>query len=123
VSNLAYTEITTVAEWQEAWTNTAEKPLLLFKHSTTCPISADALQQFNRFVQSAEHTPETAAVQYALVKVIESREVSNQVAEDVSVKHESPQAILIHDQKAVWDASHWSIKDKALQEAVEKLQS
>jgi bacillithiol system protein YtxJ len=46
---------------------------------------------------------------YVLVKVIESRPVSNQIAEDTSVKHESPQILYIDKKQKVWTASHWSV--------------
>lgn len=109
-----YTEITTLDQWNE-WKADTE-PVLLFKHSTTCPVSAEALKQFESFLTGNDSNPKPI-----LVKVIESRPVSNQVAEETKVKHESPQAILLHEGEVLWHASHWNITSKSLKEAVGKL--
>lgn len=56
-------------------------------------------------------------VSAAVVKVIEDRPVSNEIAARLGVKHESPQAILVRSGKAVWHASHGRITAAALAEA------
>lgn len=109
-----YTENTTVEQWEATAKTSFEKPILLLKHSTTCPISAEAHKQFQAFLE--EHASDH--FQSVLVKVIESRDVSNAIAEELRVKHESPQAILIKDGRALWDASHWDISKRSLEESV-----
>jgi bacillithiol system protein YtxJ len=84
---------------------------LLFKHSTTCPISAKAHEEFQEFVSE---NPISAAV----VHVIEDRPVSNQVAEDFGIKHESPQIFLIENGEVRWNTSHWKIKKEGIKEAL-----
>ncbi|MFC0562318.1 bacillithiol system redox-active protein YtxJ [Halalkalibacter alkalisediminis] len=84
---------------------------LLFKHSTTCPISAKAHEEFQAFVEESN----TSA---AIVLVIEDRPVSNQIAEELGIKHESPQIFLIEDGNVLWNTSHWKITKNALKEAV-----
>ncbi|MBP2115064.1 bacillithiol system redox-active protein YtxJ [Paenibacillus silagei] len=86
---------------------------LLFKHSTTCPISAKANEEFQAYTQ---HSDTPAAV----VHVIEDRPVSNQIAEDFGIKHESPQIFLLEDSEVRWNTSHWKITQKAIKEAVEQ---
>jgi bacillithiol system protein YtxJ len=44
--------------------------------------------------------------------------LSDTVAERLGVRHESPQALLIKDGRAVWHASHWSITSEALVSAL-----
>ena len=95
-------EITSVDEWQQL--NTQDS-LIVFKHSTTCPVSANALKEFEDYL-SQEPKKNT---DYVLVKVIESRPVSNQIAEDTGIKHESPQIIYLQKGEPVWNTSHWSI--------------
>lgn len=102
---MSYKEITSIEEWNGVYENSASRPLVVFKHSTTCPVSANAYQEFNQYLDSKPRED----VEYVLVKVIESRPVSNQIAEDTSVKHESPQIIFIDKKAKVWTASHWSI--------------
>lgn len=87
---------------------------LLFKHSTRCPISASAKSRFDAFM--AEESQ--AALPAAFVFVVEDREVSNAVAARLGVTHQSPQAILLRDGKAVWNTSHHDIKADTLRAAI-----
>lgn len=84
---------------------------LLFKHSTTCPISAKAHDEFETFMKDSD-TPA------AIVLVIEDRPVSNQITEDFGIKHESPQIFLIEDGEVLWNTSHWKITKVSIQEAL-----
>jgi bacillithiol system protein YtxJ len=106
---MKWIELTSIDQWKEALEKTDEQPLLVFKHSTTCPISAEGLNQFENFSQEKQDN-----IQTVLVKVIESRSVSNQIADDLGVKHESPQVILIRDRDVLWSASHWNITKDSL---------
>jgi len=87
-------------------------PVLIFKHSTQCSISGQAHREFVDFVAKA---PQLNAV---VVLVIENRRLSDMVAERLGVRHQSPQALLIKDGRAVWHASHWSITSDALVSAL-----
>jgi bacillithiol system protein YtxJ len=98
-------QLTTVEQWDQALKGTSDKPLLVFKHSTSCPISAGAHEEFINYVNDAK----TAPVDFAIVHVIEERPVSNTIAEQLAVKHASPQAILVKDGQPVWDTSHRQI--------------
>ncbi|MGO4889863.1 bacillithiol system redox-active protein YtxJ [Anaerobacillus sp. MEB173] len=84
---------------------------LLFKHSTTCPISAKAHEEVVGFVDES-------GISAAIVLVIEDRPVSNRIAEDFGIKHESPQIFLLEDGNVRWNTSHWKITKAALMEAV-----
>jgi len=102
---MTYQEITTQEQWKQALEQTDSRPLVVFKHSTTCPVSANAYEEFNNYLNGNPRED----VNYLLVKVIESRPVSNQIAEDTGVKHESPQIIYVDKGAKVWTASHWSV--------------
>jgi bacillithiol system protein YtxJ len=108
-------QITTLDEWNQVLKTSLRKPVLLLKHSTACPISANAWREWHSFVSEAPQH-----VLYVMVKVIESRPVSNQIASDLQVKHESPQAILIQNQKAVWNTSHWDITKSRLKQVIQQ---
>jgi bacillithiol system protein YtxJ len=94
--------------------DSSSKPVLLFKHSTRCPVSAEAYDHFRKHV-GQDASP---GVDYVLVLVVESRSISNAISEDLGVKHESPQALLIRNGKAVWHDSHWRITAQALKEQI-----
>jgi bacillithiol system protein YtxJ len=87
-------------------------PVLIFKHSTQCPISAQAYEEFVDFAE-ASHNLTCAAVM-----VIENRILSNAIANRFGVRHESPQALLIKDGRVVWHASHWSITSDSMRDAL-----
>ena len=85
---------------------------LLFKHSTICPISTTAHEEFLSFLGEQE-------VPAAVILVREDRPVSNAVAERFDIKHESPQIFLLEDGQVKWHTSHWKITKAAIAEAVQ----
>lgn len=109
-------EITTLDESATIIEQSEKLPVLLLKHSTACLISAAAWQECLTFV---ENNP-NKHLSYVVLKVIESRSVSNQIAEQLNIKHESPQLILIKNQEAVWNTSHWSITNENMKNALAK---
>lgn len=109
---MRYREITTVGEWTEALERSSDKPLVVFKHSTQCPVSAGALDEFSAYLD--DHSGDN--VDYVFVKVIESRPVSNRIAEDTGVTHASPQLLYISGKSAGWHTSHWNITYSFLDE-------
>jgi bacillithiol system protein YtxJ len=50
--------------------------------------------------------------------VVEERELAREVERATGVRHESPQAILVHDGRVVWNASHGAITRRSLAEAL-----
>jgi bacillithiol system protein YtxJ len=101
-----------VEDWQHAFEASSGKPLLVFKHSTRCSISAGAHEEFTHFMEDI-HNP---AFDTALVRVVEERPVSNAIAETLDLKHASPQAIFIKNGKVAWHTSHWNITYAFLEE-------
>jgi bacillithiol system protein YtxJ len=85
----------------------SEKPVVIFKHSTTCPISAGA------YVELAGLKDEVA-----LVEVQSAREVSREIAISTGVEHESPQVIILRNGKPVWHSSHWEITKETVEKAL-----
>src|SRR5438105_1985988 len=86
-------------------------PVIIFKHSTQCPISTAAYEEFMQFAAASE-------VPCGLVLVIENRTLSDAIESKLGVLHESPQAIVIQNRHQTWTASHWSITAEALNKAL-----
>lgn len=107
-------EMKTLADWEDVLAQSESQPVFVFKHSTTCPISANAWKEFAAYLDSEPRED----VSYVMVKVIESRDVSNKIANDLGVKHESPQAIVVKDRKETWNRSHWDITQQSIREAL-----
>jgi bacillithiol system protein YtxJ len=86
-----------------------EKDKFFFlKHSLTCPISGSAFDEYQKFAK------ETEEQETYYLAVQESRDLSNYIAEELGIKHESPQAFMFKEGKPVWNDSHWNITSKAL---------
>jgi bacillithiol system protein YtxJ len=86
-----------------------ERPVLLFKHSRTCGISFEALDELHAHLALG---PTGAA--YKMITVQSHRRVSDGAAERFRIRHETPQAILIRDGQVVWNASHFRITSDEL---------
>ena len=107
-------EIIDEAGLQKALEASRTRPVFLFKHSTTCPVSSAAYREVDGYLkgESGVDQPEVY-----LVKVIESRPVSNAIATLTGITHQSPQLILVDAEKAVWDASHYGISGDSMARA------
>ncbi|MBX2931253.1 MAG: bacillithiol system redox-active protein YtxJ [Chitinophagaceae bacterium] len=81
---------------KEASFNTLQ---VIFKHSPRCVISNMAL---NRLKQAEE----TAKAVYYMLNVLTDKPISNTVAEEFHVHHESPQILLIKNGECVFTESH-----------------
>lgn len=80
------------------------RPVLLFKHSRSCGISAEALDEVRTHVERSAGT-----ASYKLITVQSHRRLSEHAASRLGVRHETPQAILLRDGLPVWSASHFRV--------------
>lgn len=116
--------LTELAALDEAIASSSERPVLVYKHSTVCPVSARAAEHYHDFAD--EHadgdTTEEASTPpplFTQVMVIENRDLSNEIESRLGVRHESPQLLLIRDGNVAWHASHFSITSKDIRNALE----
>ena len=109
------TRVTAIEELDPLFEKSDQQPVLIFKHSLTCPISTAAFNEYQRFLA---HLPDGDTTDYTLIEIQNARPVSTAVAERTGVRHESPQALLVRDQQVVWHASHWKITADSLRQAV-----
>ena len=96
----------TLLETTDQLTQIKQQPgySLIFKHSTRCSISMMAKR---RFELDWESLP--ADMPLYFLDLIRYREISNQVAQQFQVHHESPQLLLIKDGECILDQSHGQI--------------
>ncbi|MFP5263278.1 MAG: bacillithiol system redox-active protein YtxJ [Blastocatellia bacterium] len=106
-------ELRSIEDLSHALEESNERPVLFFKHSLTCPISARAYNEFRSYLQQAG--PQVAA---NLIVVQTARPVSDETSARLSLEHHSPQAILVRNGREVWNASHFAITAAALREAI-----
>jgi monothiol bacilliredoxin len=98
------TNLSDVDELEAAIEESRERPVLVFKHSRTCGISAEALDELRTHVDRAE-----PGVSYKLITVQSHRRVSDEATLRFGIRHETPQVILLRDGRPVWNASHFRI--------------
>ena len=84
-----------------------QKPVILFKHSNACPISARAYREMEKLED------------VNLLEIQAAPEISREVEKLTGVRHESPQVILLREGKAVWDASHFAVNAASVSQALE----
>lgn len=77
---------------------------IIFKHSIRCSIS---LMAKRRLEMDKDHLPEGFPVYF--LDLIKFRDISNQIADDFQVHHESPQLLVIKDGECILDQSHGHI--------------
>lgn len=92
------------------------RPVVVFKHSTACGVSARARAEMAAL---ATRWPEGEGPALALVRVIEERPLSQALAALLGVPHESPQVIVIRGGRAVWHAAHEEVTAAAVARALE----
>jgi len=87
-------------------------PQLIFKHSTRCSISSMALNRIETF--SFQNSP---ILEFYYLDLIQFRELSNLIAQELNVIHQSPQAILLKNRNVVYNDSHGSIDNLEIEKA------
>lgn len=102
--------IKSIEEWQSLLNKTTEQPFLLFKISMTCFSSLTAKKELQTLVTD---------LPIYVVIVQMDKKVSKAIESDLMVKHESPQLLILKDGKAIWQATHYHIKNTIVKEAIE----
>ncbi|MEO8572628.1 MAG: bacillithiol system redox-active protein YtxJ [Pyrinomonadaceae bacterium] len=76
-----------------------DQPVIVLKHSTTCGISSGVYREVGR-----------VAADVNVIVMQTHRDVSNAIASRTGIRHESPQAFVLRNGKAVYHASHYDIE-------------
>lgn len=100
-----WNQLNDIAQLEQIKKESFEKPVLLFKHSTTCSISAMALNRMERNYDQAK----VGDLKPYYLDLLSYRDVSRKIAEEFEVEHESPQAIIVQNGEAIYNASHYDI--------------
>lgn len=108
-NGITWNALTEIKQLDKIVDESADKPVVIFKHSTRCSISRMALKNFER----EYNLEENEATPYFL-DLLEHRDISNEIAQKFQVIHQSPQLLLIKNGKSVYDVSHSEIDAEAL---------
>jgi len=90
------------AAWLETLSPTALT--LLYKHSPACGISYDAADEVLEFARGQSE------VTVYRVDVLRQRLLSQDLARELAVPHQSPQVILLRGRTPLWHTSHQRIR-------------
>ena len=102
-----FVRITDTKSFEELTDRSRERPIVIFKHSLTCPISSAAYAQMEEFDGEV-----------ALVEVQRARALSREIEDRLGVAHESPQVIVLSKGQVAWNASHFKITTASVTDAV-----
>lgn len=102
--------LTTDEDLQEALRHSDDEPVVLYKHSSACPLSARAQKEMRSLVDRDSPPVYQVVVQ-------EARAVSDRIAEHFSIRHETPQVIVVADGEPIFNASHQDVNAARVRQA------
>lgn len=94
--------LATIEQWASLINESHARPVVAFKHSNACGTSA---RMFTALVGAEQGW----GTEVRVVVVQQAREVADRMAADLGIPHESPQAFVIRNGRAVYDADHGAI--------------
>ena len=98
-----WNELTSMDQLELLEIQSQTQPVLIFKHSTRCSISRFALKQFEN-----EFDLQDKIITYYL-DLLNHRDISNEIAFQFNVQHQSPQILLLKNRVVVYHTSHENI--------------
>ena len=90
-------------------------PILIFKHSATCGLSAAALEEIEEVAELTGLEPQVEAF---VVSVQFGAAVSAEIAKRFGLRHESPQALIVYKGAVTWHASHFHVTRDEITQAL-----
>jgi bacillithiol system protein YtxJ len=81
-------------------------PVMLFKHSTRCSISDMALNR----IQSNWKDTDNQVIKPYYLDLIPHRDISNLIAEQYGIEHQSPQVLILSNGECIYHESHTNIR-------------
>ena len=102
---LPWQELSSTSQLSEIVEKSKTKAQVIFKHSTRCGISRMAM---NQFVSSYN---EDAHLDLYYLDLLNHRDISNEIASQFQVVHESPQLLVVQNGVVVAHESHGAVND------------
>jgi bacillithiol system protein YtxJ len=110
VINNGFVELSDLAALDNFLAQSNGDPVIIFKHSSTCGISARAYTQMSELERPV-----------GLVTVQTARAVSDEIGKRMGLEHETPQVMIVSHGKVAWTASHGQVKAAAVEAALEEV--
>ena len=114
---MTWNELTDAKHLEALTKESHQQPVIIFKHSTRCSISQTALGRFERNWDEDE----MKEVKPYFLDLISYRNISNNISDQFSIEHESPQILLIKNGAAIYDCSHLGIDYKSVKSEIDRV--
>lgn len=111
--SMQWNSIESEAKLEEIIEKSNIKPQIIFKHSSSCGVSYFAKRSLD--TEEIVNNPEFDSY---LVDVIRDRSLSLKIAEIMSIRHESPQLLIIKNGIVSWHGSHNSVRAEKVFDAI-----
>jgi bacillithiol system protein YtxJ len=111
---MKWSELISVNQLDQIRNESKQNPILIFKYSSRCSLSRMALDRLERNWEEGEMT----GIKSYFLDLITYREISHQIAHEFEVEHESPQVLIIENERSIYDQSHMGIDYHKIKEVV-----
>ncbi|TLP81301.1 bacillithiol system redox-active protein YtxJ [Maribacter sp. ACAM166] len=113
VSEIPWISLSSIEQLEEIKEESGKRPQVIFKHSTTCGISRMALNMFK-----SGYGLEEGQMNFYFLDLRAHRDVSNAVASEFGIQHQSPQLLILKNGLVVMQESHGAIADIKLEQYI-----
>jgi bacillithiol system protein YtxJ len=110
VVSIPWRPLNSIDQLEEIREESKTVPQAIFKHSTTCGISRMVLNMFKK-----GYKLDKGQMNFHFLDLHSNRDVSNAVATEFGVTHQSPQLLIIKNGVVVFNDSHGAISDVQLE--------
>ena len=100
-----FVKIESLEQLDALFESSFNEPVALLKHSNSCGISSHVLEM----VSETEGTVNVVVIQ-------QQRSISNEIAERTGHRHQSPQAFVLKNGRAIYHATHYGIDPSKIDE-------
>ncbi len=108
--NIQWEKLDSLTMLNDLITLSNEKIVVIFKHSTRCSISSMAKSRFER---EWDYNQNNIVTYY--LDLLNFREISDKIASEFDVTHQSPQMLVIKNEKCIYHNSHQMISAESLE--------
>lgn len=108
--------LATPEELDRAIEQSSQRPAVIFKHSPTCGISAQAFESISEWLRGEDRDAD-----FYVLTVQASRALSTELGRRFGIRHESPQVMVIDHGQVAWHGSHFRATATAIAAALDQL--
>ncbi len=97
-------EITTIEQWDKLLKDSYKKSIILYKHSDNCHVCVESQKELENGISNGKIKEKVNKI-----LVPKYREIADQISQDLSLEHESPQLVIVKEGQVLYFANHLDI--------------